>query len=98
MMNKGKEGGIQQLLHKGFGVKKLKRKDIWEYTSAWRQEQNVEIIEPEKLHRGCRGGGGQGKNTKHYGKSNQEKLSVRCEKKIVSGKYVLWMNEKKMVK
>lgn len=28
MMNEEKEGGIQQLLHKGFGVKKLERKDI----------------------------------------------------------------------
>lgn len=48
IMNKGKEGGIQQLLHKGFRVKKLRKKDIWKYTSAWGQEQNVEIIEPEK--------------------------------------------------
>lgn len=31
--NEGREGGIEQLLHKGFREKKLRRKDIREYIS-----------------------------------------------------------------
>lgn len=52
-----------QLLHKGLGEKKKRRKEIKEYISL-RMSRNLEKIEQRKLHRGSRDGEGQGTHQK----------------------------------